>query len=158
MRLTLAFECTTHLRHHQERLAQIKAQGLSCVHLALSKVFPEMEIIPQKLTPGFASCLKKEFVKADVDIAVLGCYLNLLNPDAQQLAQIKNTYKAHIRFAAASGAVWSPQKPAPQTKIIPPMRAHAMQIRSALYSAVKRDRRLRRKNGRDCGDRTRCNS
>jgi sugar phosphate isomerase/epimerase len=44
------------------------------------------------------------FAKNELDIAVLGCYLNLANPDAAQLKTIQNKYMANIRFAAQLGA------------------------------------------------------
>ena len=55
------------------------------------------------LTPGYAMYLKKIFAKNDLDIAVLGCYLNLANPDEGQLAKITHRYLAHIRFASLLG-------------------------------------------------------
>lgn len=44
------------------------------------------------LTPGFAICLKKVFAKNDVDFAVLGYYLNLLHPEAEELKRIQAIY------------------------------------------------------------------
>ena len=49
--------------------------------------------------------LKKIFAENELDIAVLGCYLNLANPNEESLKAIKNKYLAHIRFASLLGAV-----------------------------------------------------
>lgn len=74
-----------------------------CGHLALSKVITEYPVDDGALTPGYAMYLKKIFAKNDLDIAVLGCYLNLANPDEGQLAKITHRYLAHIRFASLLG-------------------------------------------------------
>jgi L-ribulose-5-phosphate 3-epimerase len=83
-----------------ERLAKVGRQGFTCVHLALSKVLEDFPKDPGALTPGFAMYLKKLFQRCDIDIAVLGCYLNPAHPDPVQLKAVLNTYMAHIRFAS----------------------------------------------------------
>lgn len=55
------------------------------------------------LTPGLAAYVRKVFEKNEVDIAVLGCYLNLANPNPEKLKQITHRYLAHIRFASLLG-------------------------------------------------------
>lgn len=88
----------------EERLKIIKEQGFTCAHVALSKVISENSVAPEALTPGYAMYLKRLFDKNELDCAVLGCYLNLANPDAVQLKAIQEKYKANIRFAAHLGA------------------------------------------------------
>lgn len=88
----------------EERLKIIKEQGFTCAHVALSKVISENSVAPEALTPGYAMYLKRLFDKNGLDCAVLGCYLNLANPDAVQLKAIQEKYKANIRFAAHLGA------------------------------------------------------
>ena len=87
----------------EERLAIAKEQGFLCGHLALSKVISEYPVDDGALTPGYAMYLKNLFAKNDLDIAVLGCYLNLANPNEEQLAKITHRYMAHIRFASLLG-------------------------------------------------------
>ena len=89
----------------EERLAIAKEQGFLCGHLALSKVISEYPVDDGALTPGYAMYLKNLFAKNDLDIAVLGCYLNLANPNEEQLAKITHRYMAHIRFASLLGVV-----------------------------------------------------
>lgn len=86
-----------------ERLEEVNRQGFSCVHLALSKVIKENSVAPEALTPGYAMYLKHLFESKGLDIAVLGCYLNLANPNAGKLEGIVEKYKAHIRFASLLG-------------------------------------------------------
>ena len=47
------------------------------------------------LTPGYAMYLKKLFAEYNIDVAVLGCYLNLANPNEQKLKETQERYKAH---------------------------------------------------------------
>ena len=88
----------------EERLRIVKEHGFTCAHVALSKVISENSVAPSALTPGYAMYLKRLFDKNELDCAVLGCYLNLANPDAAQLRQIQDKYMANIRFAAHLGA------------------------------------------------------
>lgn len=88
----------------EERLKIVKEQGFTCAHVALSKVISENSVAPQALTPGYAMYLKRLFDKNELDCAVLGCYLNLANPDVAQLKAIQEKYMANIRFAAHLGA------------------------------------------------------
>ena len=87
----------------EERLAEVNRQGFSCVHVALSKVIKENSVAPEALTPGYAMYLKRLFEAQKLDSAVLGCYLNLANPNPDKLKEIVEKYKAHIRFAAHLG-------------------------------------------------------
>ena len=65
----------------EERVAEAHAQGFKCAHIALSKLIDDYSTADAALTPGFAMYLKKLFAASDLDIAVLGCYLNLATPD-----------------------------------------------------------------------------
>lgn len=87
----------------EERLEDVHNLGFACGHLALSKVISQFPTEDGALTPGLAMYLKKIFAKKEVDIAVLGCYLNLANPNPEQLKKITHRYLAHIRFAAWLG-------------------------------------------------------
>ena len=88
----------------EERLKAVHEQGFACAHLALSKVISENSVADSALTPGYAMYLKRLFDKYGLDVAVLGCYLNLANPDSEKLKTIQNKYMANIRFAAHLGA------------------------------------------------------
>lgn len=72
--------------------------------MALGKVIFEYPVDDGALTPGFALYLKKLFEKNELDVAVLGCYLNLANPNEESLAKIKKRYLTNIRFASLLGA------------------------------------------------------
>ena len=84
----------------EERLSIAHEQGFACGHLALSKVISEYPVDDGALTPGYALYLKMLFAKNELDIAVLGCYLNLANPNPESLNKIRKRYLTHIRFAS----------------------------------------------------------
>ena len=81
-----------------ERLQIAAKQGFACGHLALSKVISEYSVSDSALTPGLACYLKKIFAEAGIDIAVLGCYLNLATPNEESLKKNQERYLANIRF------------------------------------------------------------
>lgn len=82
----------------------IAANEFRCTQLALSKAVKEFKVNNGVMTPGLAFYIKELCDKYKVDVAVLGCYLNLANPNKEKLANITDTYKAHIRFASLLGA------------------------------------------------------
>ena len=102
MQLGIRLHDTTKLPF-EERIAQVHELGFACGHLVLSKVIDEFPTTDEALTPGLAMYIKNVFAKNQVDIAVLGCYLNLANPNQEQLAGIMHRYMAHIRFASWLG-------------------------------------------------------
>lgn len=87
----------------EELVKEIHDEGFGCCHLALYRAIQEFPVDTEALTPGLAMYLKKVFAKYDVDVAILGCYKNLGNPDPAQLAEITESYKAHIRLASVLG-------------------------------------------------------
>ena len=90
----------------RERLAFARAQGFSCAHVALSKVLDDfaMEEAPEKLTEAYAASVRQAFEESGLACAVLGCYLNLADPDEARRERTQEIYKAHLRFAARIGA------------------------------------------------------
>ena len=80
----------------EERVAIAEEQGFSCAHLALKKVISEYSVADSALTPGFSCYLKNLFAAHHLDIAVLGCYLNLATPDQ---AALERTYAAIWRIS-----------------------------------------------------------
>ena len=67
-----------------EMVANIHNMGFHCMHIALAKSIKEFKPEIETMTPGLAMYMKEICRKNDVDVAVLGCYLNLCNPDPEQ--------------------------------------------------------------------------
>ena len=86
----------------KERLSFARAQGFTCAHVALSKVLPDfsMQSAPEKLTEEFARSVRQDFADTGMSCAVLGCYLNLADPDETRRQKTQDIYRAHLHFAA----------------------------------------------------------
>jgi len=87
----------------EDRLQNIENQGFKCVHIALSKV-KDIPSSVDALTPGYAMWLKRKFGEHNLDVAVIGCYKNLANPNKESLKKIQKEYMANLRFASILGA------------------------------------------------------
>ena len=88
----------------EARAAKAREEGFCCVHLAPQKVMKGVTYDPAAMTEGLAAYFKRVFGKNDLDIAVLGCYLNLTHPDREKLRQIKECYYGNFRVASLCGA------------------------------------------------------
>ncbi len=90
----------------RERLGFARAQGFCCAHVALSKVVDgfSMQDAPERLTEEYAAQVREDFAETGMDCAVLGCYLNLADPDAERREKTQQIYRAHLRFASMIGA------------------------------------------------------
>lgn len=82
-----------------EWVKSISDAGFCCTQLALSKAIHDFSVSKEAMTSGMADYMKRSFEKNQVEVAVLGCYLNIANPDKAQLEKVMNTYMHHIRFA-----------------------------------------------------------
>ena len=71
----------------EARAAKAKEEGFSCVHLALSKVIKGVAWDQAALTEGVSAHIRRVFGEQELDVAVLGCYLNLANPDPEKLKE-----------------------------------------------------------------------
>ncbi len=90
-----------------EHLASAKAQGFTCVHIAMSKVCDDFKMsdAPELLTDELAEQVRAELEKNGQHCVLLGCYLNLCSPDLEAHAKTLEIYKAHLRFAKKIGAL-----------------------------------------------------
>lgn len=87
----------------EARAAKAREEGFSCVHLALSKCISGVAFDDAALTEGLAAYVRRVFRQNELDIAVLGCYLNLAHPDETKLREIQSRYYGHLRVAAQAG-------------------------------------------------------
>ena len=95
--------CPPEEKTMEARAAKAREEGFSCVHLAYQKVLPGITFDAAALNEGLACCTKRVFREKSLDIAVLGCYLNLAHPDPAELRKIKSRYEGHLRIAALAG-------------------------------------------------------
>ena len=93
-----AAEQTLEARAHKAR-----EEGFSCIHLALAKCIPGVTFDNAALTEGLAAHVRRVFHKEELDIAVLGCYLNLAHPDPQKVSEFQSRYYGSLRVASQAG-------------------------------------------------------
>ncbi|MBU5468784.1 sugar phosphate isomerase/epimerase [Falcatimonas sp. MSJ-15] len=87
----------------EQVIPKIHEKGFHCMHIALKKSIREFQVTDATLTPGLAMYMKELCADNKIDVAVLGCYLNLANPNKEALAKTYKTYEANIRFASILG-------------------------------------------------------
>ena len=87
----------------EARAAKAREEGFSCVHLALSKCVAGVSFDHAALTEGLAAYVRRVFWENELDVAVLGCYLNLAHPDPEKLREIQSRYFGNLRVAALAG-------------------------------------------------------
>ena len=87
----------------EARARKAGEEGFCCVHLALSKCIPGFDFDDAALTEGLAAYVRRVFRKQELDVAVLGCYLNLAHPDREKLKSFQERYFGSLRVAALAG-------------------------------------------------------
>ena len=90
----------------RERLGFAAEQGFSCVQLAMGKAVPgfRMAEAPSLLTDDLADEVRQELNRANIECAVLGCYLKMAAADEEEAERVREIYRAHLRFASRIGA------------------------------------------------------
>lgn len=81
----------------------MKKKNLKSVQFVMKKIITEFEVTKGSMTPGMAEYIKRTLDEHDVNISILGCYINLANPDDNELNELLDTFKEHIRFAKYLG-------------------------------------------------------
>lgn len=87
----------------KERAKIAREQGFKCIHLALEKTIPNFKMKPITFTSGLAEKVKEDFSSEGIEIAVLGCYKNLANPNPEKVKELQKLYEAHLRMASILG-------------------------------------------------------
>lgn len=87
----------------EELARKIARQGLTCVQLALGKAISGIDLAPGTINPGLAHHVGQAFLKHNVQIAVLGCYINPIHPDRATRRTLLTLFKEHLRYARDFG-------------------------------------------------------
>ena len=87
----------------EARARTAREEGFSCVHLALSKCIQGLSFDNAALTEGLAAYVRRVFRREELDVAVLGCYLNLAHPEEAKIREFQSRYFGNLRVAALAG-------------------------------------------------------
>jgi Sugar phosphate isomerases/epimerases len=102
--MRLGIRCHDVIHCNLEELAEkIQEKNFKSAHFALKKVRTGFDISKMYITPGMAKHIRDIFSKRDISISILGCYINLADPDDDELNKSLNKFKEHIRFARDFG-------------------------------------------------------
>lgn len=85
----------------EELVKKIKDKGFSSVQLALPKALQEVEM-DSHLSPGLTYQVGEIFRKNDIQIAVLGCYINIIS-QGEELRKSIERFKEHLRYVRSLG-------------------------------------------------------
>jgi sugar phosphate isomerase/epimerase len=87
-----------------DKIGQImNKKKLKSIQFVAKKIISEFEVTKGSMTPGMAQYINETLKKYGINISILGCYINLANPDDNELNELLNTFKEHIRFAKYLG-------------------------------------------------------
>lgn len=87
----------------EELAKKIEEKNASCIQLALAKAISGLNTAPGTLNPGLAHYLRETFGRHQIQIAVLGCYINPIHPDPVARRKALERFKEHLRFARDFG-------------------------------------------------------
>jgi len=87
----------------EELASKVSKQGYSYIQLALDKAIYEVDCSLGKLNSGMANHIRDCFKKENIQITVLGCYINPIHPDIYIRKKQLDRFKEHIRFARDFG-------------------------------------------------------
>jgi sugar phosphate isomerase/epimerase len=82
---------------------KVSEKGFTAIQLALAKAIEDIDTGLGKLSPGMAYKIGNTFSKKNIQIAVLGCYINPIHPDKEQRRMALDRFKEHIRYARDFG-------------------------------------------------------
>lgn len=82
---------------------KISEKGFKSIQLALNKAIAGLDNLDGILSPGLATYIRDTFNKDNINIAVLGCYMNPIHPDKEERKKGINRFKEHIRYARDFG-------------------------------------------------------
>lgn len=86
----------------EELVEVIANKGLKGVQLALARSF-DFNTANGSLSPGMAYHIGSAFRNKNIQIAVLGCYFNMIHPDKDERRKGIDRFKEHIRYARDFG-------------------------------------------------------
>lgn len=87
----------------EELVDKISEKRFSSVQLALAKAIQGISTDLGSLSPGMAYHIGNAFRSKGIQIAVLGCYINLIHPDQTERKKALEKFKEHIRYARDFG-------------------------------------------------------
>ena len=93
-----------HVDTPEELGAKIKATGIKNIQFALPISFPTIPSTGENMNPGMGSFFRRTFQKADIEIAILSCYINMIHPDEAERENVLDKFGRYLQVAKSFGA------------------------------------------------------
>jgi sugar phosphate isomerase/epimerase len=87
----------------EELAEKISAKGFTSIQLALSKAIQGIDTGYNRLSPGLARYIGNTLARHNIQIAILGCYINPIHPDPETRQNSLGRFKEHLRYARDFG-------------------------------------------------------
>jgi sugar phosphate isomerase/epimerase len=87
----------------EELARKIGSYGFNSIQLALAKAVSDLDSGLGKLSPGYGNYVAETLAKQGVRVAVLGCYINPINPNQEERRYEIDRFKEHLRYARDFG-------------------------------------------------------
>ena len=83
---------------------RISGAGFSCFQLALHKAIEGMKPVYGQLNPGLCYDIRTAFEKKNLEVAVLGCYIDPANHDDEKRALEVRRFRENVAYARQLGS------------------------------------------------------
>lgn len=87
----------------KELAHQIAGKDFRVIQLALSKALSDFHADTGMQSPGMAHHIRNVLAEKGIRVGILGCYINVVNPDQSEIKKLFDRFKEHIRFARDYG-------------------------------------------------------
>ncbi len=83
---------------------EVKANGIDQIQLAFGKSISDYDFSVGHYSPGFAHYIRKKLDENGIHVAVLGCYINPINPIEEKRQAEVAKFIEHLKYAKIIGA------------------------------------------------------
>lgn len=104
LNLTIRAHDLTQVKNLEDLVSGTKQVGVESLQLALGRSFPDLASEAQNINPGMGQYFKRKLGKENIDIAILGCYINMIHPDLEIREKLLQKFEAYVKYAKYFGA------------------------------------------------------
>ena len=83
--------------------AKVAEMGFRHIQLALHKAVSGIDASYGSLSPGMGQMMVREFLKRDIRVSVLGCYINPVHPDREARKNHLSRFIEHLKYCRDFG-------------------------------------------------------
>ena len=83
---------------------RVRDSGIHQIQLALGKSISGFDFNYGHYSPGFGCVIREKLKERGIHVAVLGCYINPVNPDEPKRQEAVRKFIEHLKYAKAIGA------------------------------------------------------